>query len=331
MRGTSGRATVGVIGIALVLVVALALSMQARQHDMDYPSIAAPPQSQAGSTPDSVGSESAQSQNSAYTSQNSQGTFHLAVVASYNLADQKPGQFLFIYAMKSNAKGTPNVTAKWEPGSPETVRFPFISIPTAVPTSALLSSSRPSATPSSVPTIVSTSTLKIINIQPLGEIAEFSVGAIHAEWADPANRALVLTVLPPGGADEAWRVRPFVDMSYNSLDSATSVFKNSPPEIEQVSVACPCGPDAFRLAILGRPTENAQPIILGIGPDGAVALMTEQEYFRRISPNGTPWPTEDTEHVQIAPTYPPTATVDPEMGNPLPPAIGTPVPTVPGP
>src|SRR5436305_1424094 len=117
MRGTLGRATGGAIGIALVLIllVGLSLSLQVRQHDIGYPSVTAPTQSQTGSTPDSGESKSAQVQNRAYTSQNSQGTFHLVAIADYNPADYKPGQFLFFYAMKATAKGTPSVSARWEP------------------------------------------------------------------------------------------------------------------------------------------------------------------------------------------------------------------------
>ncbi len=304
LGGRMRRMTGGVIGIVLLLALfaTFSLLLHARQ--------------QALSNPAAPATATAVMQTSPHTAQNAQGTFHIVAVAGYNSEANQPGQYLFFYAMKATHSGIPTVTAILQfPPNSTRVPVPPTPVSTAIPgvRSVVVS---PTAT-----TVITTTALKVIGIQPLGQIAEFEVGVIHTEWLDLAGRTLVLTVTPPGGG-EPWTFTPLRDIAPGLPHEGTFQFGPgaSPPEMGQVMVAGPYGSQAFRLAILGRPVRDAQPLIMGIDPYGAVVLMSEAEYFRKLSPSGTPFPTEDTEHESIAPTYPPTITPLKPL---IPPAVAT--------
>jgi hypothetical protein len=299
--GRARRIAGGLIGVALIIALfaAYSLLLQTRQQVLGIP--VAPP--------------TVQVQNSPYTVQNAAGTFHIAVVAGNNPIAYKQPQFLFFYAMKAAYRGTPTVTAILQ-FSPDSTPLPIAPTPvvTAVP------GVRPVIVSPTSTAIITTTTLRVTDIQPLGQIAEFDVGVIHTEWADPTGRTLILTVRPPGGGNTVWEFTPYIDIAHDIRSPSSGFFKSSPPEIGQVEMACPCGQQAFRLAIFGRPVRDAQPLIMGIDPNGAVALMSEAEYFKEFSPDGTPGPTEDTESTYLVPTYPPTITPLKPL---IPPAVAT--------
>ncbi|MEO8287063.1 MAG: hypothetical protein ABI670_11585 [Chloroflexota bacterium] len=315
MRRNISRATSFAIGVAgIILLGVLFVLMSAMLGGRHSLSSNPPVQPQSGPY-------------TAYSTDGS-GSFHISAIAGYNLLENsKPGKFLFFYAMQSSEQGTPEVTA-------------LLQTPTPAPRNKnardTVAPGKDRTTPSStapaavfiMPTAVPTDTIKVIDIQPLGQIGEFQVGVIYTEWvAPPVGSAFVLLIAPPGGKEAMWRLTPLVDVSASSPGIVTSIFKISPPEMEHVSVACPCGPQAFRLAILGRSTRDAPPIILGVDPYGTPSLLTEAEYFRILSPQGTPFPTEDTEHPYLAPTYPPTSTADPSLPTVNPAQVPLPEPT----
>jgi hypothetical protein len=271
-----------------------------------------------------------QQESGPYTSYSSDGreSFHIAAIAGYDMrGDPQPGKFLFFYAMKSSQQGPPEVTALLQTPTPA----PGNASPSHTGATGKDGATPDSTAPAAVlvtPTAVPLGAIKVLDIQSLGRIGEFQVGVIYTEWvAPPTGSTVALVVTPPEGKEVTWRVTPMVDLPSDILSDRTTFFKNSPPEMEQVSVACPCGPQAFRLAILGSPTRDAPPIILGISPQGTAALLTEADYFRILSPRGTPFPTEDTEHPFIAPTYPPTSTADPSVPTLDPAQVPVPVPT----
>jgi hypothetical protein len=204
-------------------------------------------------------------------------------------------EFLVFYAMRAAQRGVPTVTAHSAGGPP---------------------TGPATGTP-----------LPVTAVQPLGALAEFDTGVIHVGWRDPIGPQIVLAVQPPGNA-AAWQVTPVQQITSDPQTRRGSMaFTSAYPEVQQVSLACPCGSEGFRLALLGRSPQAVPPLYVHLDAQGTVTLL-DAAAWNALWPTpppgqGTPYPTEDLEHPAIAPTYPPT----PLDGTPNWPGIPAPVPT----
>jgi hypothetical protein len=205
-------------------------------------------------------------------------------------------ELLVFYAMRAAQRGVPTVTAHSAGGPP---------------------TGPASGTP-----------LPVTAVQSLGALAEFDTGVIHVGWRDPLGPQIVLDVQPPGSPTAAWQVTPVQQIiSDPQTRRGSTAFATAYPALQQVSLACPCGSEGFRLALLGRSPQAVPPLYVRLDAEGTVTLL-DAAAWNALWPTpppfqGTPYPTEDLEHPYIAPTYPPT----PLGGTPGLPGIPAPVPT----
>lgn len=210
-----------------------------------------------------------------WDAENEQGTLRIVQM------EGGPGELIFFYAMQSSNRGVPRAAAVSSGGTGEF------------------------APPAG-------SSLKVTSVQPLGQLAQFDVGVVHVSWEDHQGQVLALEVSPPGANEAAWRIAPARQVGGGS-GRGPAVFSTGTDRhgLGLVDIACPCGPQFFKLALLGRSPRDVPIIYVKVDRDMKVSVVTQAEYEALMPPrgNGPPAaPTSDVEHPYFAPTYPPTAT-----------------------
>ena len=153
-----------------------------------------------------------------------------------------------------------------------------------------------------------TPSLPVNGIQSLGRQAEFDIGVVRVRLEDRPKQVIALEVAPPGESKVAWRVTPLMQVMSNRSEIPGVVgFSAARSQMNNVAVACPCGPDAFRLAVPGRSVSEAPPVFVIVKRQtGEVLVASEVEY--RAVLQSFQGPLQDTEHPYFAPTYAPTPT-----------------------